>query len=80
MTDEGFFIDWDGNERSTSNRGSDYLCEPDMVTRNVATTTKNSALMHEDAYYNALADIKKTGIKASLVPSSHSWGSKAEGF
>jgi hypothetical protein len=80
MADEGFFIDWDGNARSTSDPGGGYLCEADTVARYVAIMTKSGALMHEGTYYKTLADIEKAGIKASLVPGSHPWGSKAEGF
>jgi hypothetical protein len=80
MAAEGFFIDWDGNARSTSDPGGGYLCEADTVARYVAIMTKSGALMHEGTYYKTLADIEKAGIKASLVPGSHPWGSKAEGF
>ncbi len=80
MAVEGFFIDWDGNARSTSDPGGGYLCEADTVARYVAVMTKSGALMHEGTYYKTLADIEKEGIKASLVPGSHPWGSKAEGF
>jgi hypothetical protein len=37
-------------------------------------------LMHEATFYKDLAAIERAGIKASLVPGSHPWGSKDEGF
>ncbi|MBV5269418.1 MAG: hypothetical protein JZU55_05230 [Afipia sp.] len=49
----GFFVDWDGNARSTLDPGGGYLCE---------------------------ADIEKAGIKAPLVPGSHPWGRREDGF
>ncbi len=38
---EGFFVDWDGNARSTLDPGGGYLCETDLVARYVAITTKS---------------------------------------
>ena len=35
-TGPGYFIDWDGNARSTSDPGGGYLCEADTVARYVA--------------------------------------------
>ena len=32
---EGFFVDWDGNVRSTVDPGGGYLCETDTVARYV---------------------------------------------
>lgn len=78
--DEGFFIDWDGNARSTRDPGGGYLCEADPVARYVAVTTKGGTLVHEGTFYRSIADIAKAGIKASLVPGSHPWGSRRDGF
>jgi hypothetical protein len=80
MSEEGYFIDWDGNARSVSDPGGGYWCETDMVARYVAIMAKGNALAHEATYYKTLADIEKAGIKASLVPGSHPWGRKADGF
>jgi hypothetical protein len=80
MSEEGFFIDWDGNARRVSDPGGGYACETDMVARYVAIMAKGGALMHEATYYKTLADIEKAGIKALLVPGSHPWGSKRDGF
>lgn len=74
MGTTGFFVDWDGNARSTEDPGGGYLCEADTVARYVAITTKNGTLVHEATYYKTLADIEKAGIKAPFVPSTHPWG------
>lgn len=76
----GFFIDWDGNARSTLAPGGGYLCDTDPVSRYVAVTTKSGAVMHEATFYKSLADIEKAGIKTALVPGSHPWGQPSEGF
>jgi hypothetical protein len=76
----GFFVDWDGNARSTLDPGGGYLCDIDTVSRYVAVTTKNGAVMHEATFYKSLVDIEKAGIKAALVPGSHPWGRPSEGF
>lgn len=76
----GFFVDWDGNARSTQEPGGGYLCETDAPSRYVAITTKSGTLVHEGTFYRSLADIKKAGIKAPLVPGSHPWGRREDGF
>jgi hypothetical protein len=79
-TAEGFFVDWDGNARSTADPGGGYLCETDPVARYVAVTTKGGTLVHEGTFYRSISDIAKAGITAPLVAGSHPWGSKADGF
>ena len=79
-TPGGFFVDWDGNARSTLDPGGGYLCETDPVARYVAITTKGGTLVHEGTFYRAMADIEKAGIKAELVPGSHAWGRREDGF
>ena len=79
-TAAGFFVDWDGNARSTLDPGGGYLCEADPVARYVAVTTKGGSLVHEGTFYRSVADIEKAGIKAPLVAGAHPWGSKAAGF
>lgn len=74
----GFFIDWNGNARSTEDPGGGYLCEVDTVARYVGITTKTGTLVHEGTYYKSLEDIAKAGIKAELVPGSHPWGDKGD--
>ncbi len=76
----GFFIDWDGNTRSTADPGGGYLCEADPAARYVAITTKGGTLVHEGTFYKTLAAIEKAGIKAQLVPGSHPWGRPEDGF
>jgi len=77
---EGFFVDWDGNLRSTLDPGGGYLCEADTVAKYVAITTKTGTLVHEATFYKSIADVEKAGIKASFVPSSHPWGKPSDGF
>ncbi len=72
MTDAvGFFVDWDGNVRSTDDPGGGYLCDVDPVARYVGITTAGGSLVHEGTFYKTLADIEKAGIKAELVPGSY---------
>jgi hypothetical protein len=80
MSDSGYFIDWDGNARSISDCGGGYLCEVDTVARYVAITTKTGTLVHEATFYKSLEAIGKAGIKAPLVPGSHPWGKRQDGF
>ena len=70
----GFFIDWDGNLRSVEEPGGGYVCEVDIPARYVAVM-KGNLLDHEATLYKTLADVEKAGIKATLVPGSHPWGS-----
>ena len=70
----GYFLDWDGNIRSTDDPGGGYLCDVDRAARYVGVTTKTGALMHEATFYKDLAAIEKAGIHAQLVPGSHPWG------
>jgi hypothetical protein len=76
----GYFVDWDGNARSTLDPGGGYLCEADTVARYVAITTKGGTLVHEATFYKSIEDIQKAGIKAKLVPGSHPWGKREDGF
>jgi hypothetical protein len=75
----GFFMDWDGNLRHVEDPGGGYVCEVDAPSRYVAVM-KGSMLAHEGTLYKTLADVEKAGIKATVVPGSHPWGSKADGF
>ena len=76
----GFFVDWNGNLRTTDDPGGGYACDVDFPARYVAVTSKNGALIHEATLYKTEADVAKAGIKAKLVPGSHPWGSGQEGF
>jgi len=76
----GFFIDWDGNARSTEDPGGGYSCDTDTASRYVAVMAKGGILVHEGTFYRTLAEIEKAGIKAPVVPGSHPWGRKEDGF
>ncbi len=41
---------------------------------------RSGALVHEGTLSGSMADIAKAGIKAALVPGSHPWGRKQDGF
>ena len=75
----GFFMDWDGNLRSVDEPGGGYICEVDTASRYVAVM-KGSMLAHEATLYKTLEAVEKAGIKATLVPASHPWGSQRDGF
>ena len=70
----GFFIDWNGNLRSTEDPGEDYVCEIDRIARYVAIKSSKGILVHEATLYRTLEDLTKAGITATLVPGSVSWG------
>jgi len=74
----GFFVDWDGNIRSTDDPGGGYLCDVDMPARYVGITTESGTLVHEATFYRSLDAVSRAGIKASLVPGSHPWGEKTD--
>lgn len=79
-TPEGFFVDWDGQIRSTLDCGGGYEVDVDTAARYVAVLSRSGALVHEATFYKDLAAIEKAGIKAKLVPGSVPWGRKADGF
>jgi hypothetical protein len=77
---DGFFVDWDGNARSTSDPGGGYVCDIDLPARYVAVSTPRGALVHEATFYRSVADIEKAGIRAPLVPGAHPWGRREDGL
>lgn len=79
-TPEGYFVDWNGNIRTTSDPGGGYECEVDLPARYVGIKTPKGALMHEATFYKDMAAIAKAGIKGELVPGSHPWGRPDEGL
>ncbi|MCO5975288.1 hypothetical protein [Ideonella oryzae] len=79
-TPEGFFVDWDGQLRSTTDCGGGYRCEVDLPAKYVAVMSPKGALVHEATFYKDQAAVEKAGIRAGLVPGSVPWGSKSEGF
>ncbi|WP_296715080.1 hypothetical protein [Rhodoblastus sp.] len=76
----GFFVDWNGDLRSTDEPGGGYHCDVDLPARYVAILSKNGALIHEATFYKTEADLEKAGIKAKLVPGSHPWAAPKDGF
>ncbi len=78
--DAGYFVDWNGQARSTLDSGGDYVCDVDAPSRYVAILTKTGALVHEATFYRSLEAIEKAGIKALLVSGSTPWGKASEGF
>lgn len=77
---EGFFIDWDGHARRTSDPGGGYTCEVDRPARYVAVMGRGGALVHEATLYKDLDAIARAGITAQLVPGSHPWGLPGAGL
>jgi hypothetical protein len=75
----GFFVDWDGNLRSVDDPGEGFACEVDTAARYVGVM-KGNMLEHESTLYKTLEDVEKAGIKATLVPGTHPWGSERDGF
>lgn len=73
-TPQGYFVDWDGNARLTTDPGGGYLCDVDPVARYVGVTTQSGTLVHEATFYKDMDAIARAGIKATLVPGSHPWG------
>jgi len=78
--EEGYFIDWNGQARSTAEPGGGYLCDVDTGARYVAIVTKSGVLVHEATLYRSLEAIRKAGITAPLVPGSTPWGQSSEGL
>jgi hypothetical protein len=77
---EGFFVDWDGNARSTLDPGGGYCCEVDLPARYVAITAKGGMLVHEATFFRTVADLENAGIKAPVVAGDHPWGKREDGF
>ncbi|HEY0466404.1 MAG TPA: hypothetical protein VGC79_19475 [Polyangiaceae bacterium] len=76
----GFFVDWNGNARSTDDPGGGFKCEVDPVAKYVAVMTPGGTMVHEATFYKSLEAIEKARIRAPSVPGSHPWGSKDEGL
>lgn len=77
----GFFVDWDGNARSTDDPGGGFKCEVDPVAKYVAVTTPGGTMVHESSFYETLEAIeRKAKIRAPFVPGTHPWGKKDDQF
>ncbi|MDO8769577.1 MAG: hypothetical protein Q7K57_12905 [Burkholderiaceae bacterium] len=74
----GFFIDWDGNVRASTDPGGGYLCDVDAAARYVGVKTKTGILVHEATFYKNLAAIERAGLKGTLVPGSRPWGAQGQ--
>ncbi len=74
---ERFFLDCNGNLRNVEDPGDGYICE---VDGRYVGVMKGSVLAHEATLYKTMADVEKAGIRATLVPGSHPWGSRRDGF
>ena len=64
----GFFVDWDGNARSTLDPGGGYLCETDPASRYVAINTKGGTLVHEGTFYKAWRTSKRQASRRRWCP------------
>lgn len=60
-TPEGFFVDWDGQLRSTTDCGGGYRCEVDLPAKYVAVMSPKGALVHEATFYKDQAAVEKAG-------------------
>jgi len=76
----GFFVDWDGNARSTDDPGGGFRCEVDPIAKYVAVMTQGGTMVHEGTFYKSLEAIEKAKIRAPLVTGSHPWGKREEGL
>jgi hypothetical protein len=76
----GFFLDWNGELRSTDDPGGGYTCEVDLPVRYVAVKNKQGTTIHEATFYRHQADLDKAKITSPVVPGSKSWGSSKEGY
>lgn len=50
MISKGYFVDWDGNIRSTDAPGKGYRCEVDTVACYVAVLGKYGTVTHEGSF------------------------------
>lgn len=65
MSDEaGFFIDWEGEVRSTAELAKGQHAEIDRVSRYVAIKDKYGSMVHEATFYVSLEAVAAAGITA----------------
>jgi len=76
----GFFVDWDGNARSTDDPGGGFKCEVDPIAKYVAVMTPGGTMVHEGTFYKSLEAIEKAKIRAPLVSGSYPWGKREDGL
>jgi hypothetical protein len=63
----GYFIDWDGQVRSTEQLAKGQHCEIDRVAKYVAIKDKYGSMVHEATFYSSLEEVKAAGITVPLV-------------
>ncbi len=76
----GFFVDWDGNARSTLDPGGGYVCDTDPASRYVAVTTKGGTLVHEGHALQGRGGHREGRHQGAAGSGSHPWGRPEEGF
>jgi len=79
MSHTGYFIDWNGQVRSTDDPGHGYCCEVDSIERRVTVISKRGATMHEAELYRSLAAVEQAGVQTELVSGSFPWAHLAVG-
>jgi hypothetical protein len=63
----GYFIDWDGNVRSTEQLAKGQYCEIDRAAKYLAIKDKYGSMVHEATFYISLESLKAAGITAPMV-------------
>ena len=63
----GYFIDWNGQVRSTEQLAIGHHCDIDRVAQYVAIKDKYGSLVHEATFYGLLESVRAAGITAPLV-------------
>lgn len=71
MSYKGYFIDWNGQARCTSDPGHGYCCEVDAIARSVTVINKRGMTIHEAKLYRSLEAIAQTGIRTDFVSGSY---------
>jgi hypothetical protein len=71
MSHTGYFIDWNGQVRSTDDPGHGYCCEVDKIARSVTVISKRGATVHEAKLYRSLAAIAQSGVCTEYVSGSY---------
>ncbi|MEY4575582.1 MAG: hypothetical protein RL701_285 [Pseudomonadota bacterium] len=71
MSPKGYFIDWNGQVRSTDDPGHGYCCEVDKIARSVTVISKRGSTVHETQLYRSLDAIARAGILTEYVSGSY---------
>lgn len=70
MLQHTYFIDWNGQVRSTQDPGPGLCCLVDSVAGRVTVIDKRGSTVHETRAYRSLQALARTGIETVIVPSS----------